>query len=119
MFSFYRNTKSRVQNEYEEQVIDKMMDDAVTIDYSDFVKEVDNFDEITTKLGYDEDLHVKDDWHVNFYKSEYGGLPCRIFSHSECDFIFLQSKDAKMLNEFYDDMTTMQKKRSTSFGRNK
>jgi len=63
--------------------------------------------------------HVKDDWHVNFYKSEYGGLPCRIFSHSECDFIFLQSKDAKMLNEFYDDMTTMQKKRSTSFGRNK
>ena len=64
------------------------------IEYEDFVQDLEGLDEIAALLGYGEDLPLRDDWSVSFAKSTYAGLPCRIFGHTECDFIFLRDKDA-------------------------
>lgn len=118
-FIFYRNTKDRCDFEQEEEAMEKMNDDKEVITYDEFVKDVEGFEEIATTLGYDDDddLPVKDDWHVGFYESEYGGLPCRMFEHSECDFIFLRPKDALMLAQAFNaNMTPLEWKRHTQFG---
>jgi len=117
MFTFYRNTKSRVDHEQEADLMEKMEEQAELIDYDEFAANVD-FAEVAEQLGYDDDLPLKDDWHVTYSKSKYGGLPCYILGHSECDFIFLQSKDAKMLQEsFAKGMTDLEWKRHTQYGK--
>jgi hypothetical protein len=88
------------------------------MEYDDFVQNLEGLDEIAALLGYGDDLPLRDDWSVSFAKSTYGGLPCRILGHTECDFIFLRAEDARMLQEaFAGDLTPEEWKRHTGFGR--
>lgn len=115
-YVYYRNTKDRCDHEYEAQVMEKMGEDSELIDWEEFDQNVE-WQHVASTLGYDEDLSLKDDWHVSYSKSFYGGLPCYVLGHSECDFIFLRQEDAKMLHEFHSqDMTSLEWKRVTSFG---
>lgn len=107
-FVMYRNTKSRVEFEMEEEVMEKMEQDKEVVDFDEFIAEVDqdNFNFVAAGLGYGpgnvlEGITPQDDWSTNFYKSKYGGLPCFIFSHTECDFIFLRPEDSEMLVEHF------------------
>lgn len=104
MFAYYRNTKDRVDLEKEGDVIDRMDDAKAPIEFDAFLQDLDveQFNEIARELGYGPDLQVKDDWSVGFYQSTYGGLPCLIFGHTECDFIFLRREDARMLADAHD-----------------
>jgi hypothetical protein len=116
-FVLYRNTKSRVQYERESDLIDEMEAAKELIDYDEFVQDLTGLDEIAALLGYGRGLRVQDDWSVSFAKSTYGGLPCRIFGHTECDFIFLRAEDAVMLQEAVaHDMTPLEWQRHTGFG---
>jgi hypothetical protein len=116
-FVLYRNTKDRGENERESQVIDKMNSDAEQISFGTFSKYCD-WAEVAKNLGYGRDLPISKDWSVSFSKSKYGGLPCYILGHSECDFIFLRPADAQMLQEaFAKDMTPMEWQRHTQYGK--
>ena len=116
-FVLYRNTKSRVQYERESGLIDEMEAAKELIDYDEFIQDLTGLDEIAALLGYGRGLPVQDDWSVSFAKSTYGGLPCRIFGHTECDFIFLQAEDAAMLQEAVArDMDPLEWQRHTGFG---
>lgn len=99
-FVLYRNTKDRCANEQEENVISKMNDEAIQIAFGTFTKHCD-WKEVAANLGYDQGFTLSGDPHVTYLKSRYGGLPCYILGHSECDFIFLRPDDAKMLQEVY------------------
>ncbi len=117
-FVFYRNTKDRVAFEREAYLIDEMEDAKELIDYEDFVQDLEGLDEIAAALGYGEDLPLRDDWSVSFAKSTFGGLPCRIFGHTECDFIFLRAEDVRTVQEaFANDMTPLEWQRHTAFGK--
>jgi len=117
-FVLYRNTKDRVDFEREAELIDQMEEAKELIEYDDFVQNLEGLDEIAALLGYGDDLPLRDDWSVSFAKSTYGGLPCRILGHTECDFIFLRAEDARMLQEaFAGDLTPEEWKRHTGFGR--
>jgi len=116
-FVLYRNTKDRVEYEREADLIDKMEEAKELIDFGDFVQDLEGLDEIAALLGYGEDLPLQHDSSVSFAKSTYGGLPCRIFGHTECEFIFLREKDADMLQAaFTRDMTPLEWQRHTGFG---
>jgi hypothetical protein len=116
-FVFYRNTKDRVEHEREADLIDDMDATKEVIDYEDFVQDLEGLDEIAALLGYGEHLPLRDDWSVSFAESTYGGLPCRIMGHTECDFIFLRDKDVGMLHAaFAPDMTPLEWQRHTGFG---
>ncbi len=122
-FVFYRNTKDRVRYEREADLIDKMDAAKELIDYEDFVQDLTGLDEIAALLGYGEDLPLRDDWSVSFAKSTFGGLPCRILGHTECDFIFLRAEDAELLQKGIElqkylghDMTPLEWQRHTGFG---
>jgi len=117
-FIFYRNTKDRVSHEQESEVMDQMDDDKESVDYEEFAENVEHGD-VVEQLGYSDDLPLSEDWHVGFYKSLYGGLPCYLLVHSECDFIFLRPKDAQMLHEQFDPgMSELEWRRHTEFGEN-
>jgi hypothetical protein len=117
-FIFYRNTKSRDDDEHEENVMEKADEEKELISYAEFLADVEGFGEITKDLGYGEDLPVQDDWSVSFHKSTYGGLPCRIFCHTECDFIFLRAEDSRMLHEHHaQDIDPVQWQRATGYGK--
>ncbi len=47
-----------------------------------------NWQPVAKRLGYDRDLLLKDDWHVAFYKSHFGKLPCYYFVWSAIEQIF-------------------------------
>ncbi len=116
-FVLYRNTKDRVDHEQEADLIDTMDAAKELIDYEDFIHDLEGLDEIAAILGYGEDLPLRDDWSVSFAKSTYGGLPCRIFGHTECDFIFLRAEDADTLRTaFAHNMTPLEWQRHTAFG---
>ena len=116
-FILYRNTKDRVEHEREADLIDEMDAAKEMIEYEDFVQNLEGLDEIAALLGYGEDLPLKDDWSVGFAKSTYGGRPCRILGHTECDFIFLRAGDARMFQEaFAQEMTLLEWQRHTGFG---
>ena len=116
-FILYRNTKDRVEHEREADLIDEMDAAKEMIEYEDFVQSLEGLDEIAAALGYGEDLPLRDDWSVSFAKSTFGGLPCRIVGHTECDFIFLRAEDARMLQEaFAQEMTPLEWHRHTGFG---
>ena len=34
--------------------------------------------------------HIKDDWHVGFWKSRYSGAPCYYITHSAIEYIFTE-----------------------------
>jgi hypothetical protein len=116
-FVLYRNTKDRVDFEREAELIDQMEEAKELIEYDDFVQNLEGLDEIAALLGYGDDLPLRDDWSVSFAKSTYGGLPCRILGHTECDFIFLRAEDARMLQEaFAQELTPEEWQRHTGFG---
>jgi len=119
-FVLYRNTKSRVEHEREEEVMDRMEADAEIIDFEEFAENCE-FNEVAEQLGYGDDLPLADDWSVSFSKSQFGGLPCFILGHTECDFIFLKPEDANMLGEHHgqaaEGMTDMEWKRHTGYGK--
>lgn len=120
-FVLYRNTKSRCDFEQESNVIDQMELDAESIDYQEFDENCD-FEQVAKELGYDEDLSLEEDWHVSYSKSKFGGLPCFVLGHSECDFIFMRHEDIDMLNEFHgkdaNNVSDLQWERHTQFGIN-
>lgn len=118
IYDYYRNTKDRDQDEHEAELIERMDDQKEPLDYDDFVRDVPGFEEFATILGaMTPDLPVKDDWSVGFYSSTYGEFPCRLFSHTECDFIFLQAVHAKFLYEMHSAGVPPERwKRATGFG---
>ena len=118
-FILYRNTKDRVEHERQSNLIDEMEEAKELIDYDEFVQDLEGLGELAASLGYGEELPLKDDWSVSFATSTFGGLPCRILGHTECDFIFLRAEDAKMLHEaFKNDMTPLEWERHTGYGKN-
>lgn len=118
-FVFYRNTKDRVSHEKESEVIDKMDDDKEGIAFSTFSRHC-KWNEVAKNLGYGRDLPLSKDWSVGFYKSKYGGLPCYILGHTECDFIFLKPEDANMLQkQFVPDVGDAEWERHTGYGPNR
>lgn len=117
---YYRNTKSRLDDDHEADVMEKMNELAEDIDYDEFCALVDpaSLKSVTDPLGYGSDLPLKEDWHVGYKKSKYGGCECAVLCHSECDFIFLKPKDAAMLQEaFAQGVNPLQWERCTSFGK--
>lgn len=121
-FVLYRNTKSRCDNEQESDVMDRMEAESELIDYEEFAENCE-FETVAAELGYDDDLTLEGDWHVGYSKSNFGGLPCYILAHSECDFIFLKPEDAKMLAEHHGQeamgMSDMEWQRHTGYGKNR
>lgn len=119
-FVFYRNTKSRCDFEKESDVIDQMESQAELSDFDEFDAHC-QYESIAEELGYDADLSLKDDWHVGYLKSKFGGLPCFVLDHSECKFIFLRPHDAEMLQEYHGKdavgVNDLQWKRHTQFGK--
>ena len=115
-FILYRNTKDRVDFEREAELIDKMEEDKELVDYNEFVQDLEGLDELAAILGYGEDLPLKDDWSVSFATSKFGGLPCKILGHTECDFIFLRAEDVQMIQRGYD-MSSLEWERHTGFGK--
>jgi hypothetical protein len=116
-FVLYRNTKDRCGNEHEAEAIEKADELATIIEYDEFAENCEH-GEIAEQLGYGENLPLSEDWHVSFTKSTYGGLPCFIFGHSECDFIFLKPEDAKMLQEqFSKGISPSDWERATGYGK--
>ncbi len=115
-FIYYRNTKDRVGDEHEQEVIDKAEEGKEEIDFSEFKAEVEGLDSLAGHLGCTTD-QLGGDWSINFYKSTYGGLPCRIMATAECDYIFLLPADASMLAQIQSrGVSGTQWKRATSFG---
>ena len=115
-FVLYRNTKDRCSNEKEAEVIENMNEQAEQISFGTFTKNCVWID-VAKNLGYGRDLPLSKDWSVKFSKSKYGGLPCYVLGHTECDFIFLRPEDAKMLQEaFSNDMTPLEWQRHTQYG---
>lgn len=118
-FVLYRNTKDRCADEKESEVIDRMGQDAEAISFRTFSKNCD-WAEVAKNLGYDRSLPLSKDWSVSFSRSKYGGLPCFVLGHTECDFIFLRPADAKMLQEsFASDMSPAEWERHTGYGENR
>lgn len=119
-FVLYRNTKSRTDYEREEEVMSQMEDDSEAIDFEEFANNCE-FDEVAAQLGYNDDLPLAEDWSVSFSKSQFGGLPCFILGHTECDFIFLKPEDARMLAKFHGKsglgMTDKEWERRTHYGK--
>lgn len=40
-------------------------------------------------IGSTRGLHLKDDWHVRYYKSRFRGVPCYYIVHSAIEYIFV------------------------------
>lgn len=40
-------------------------------------------------IGSSKGLHLKDDWHVSFYKSKYNNKVCYYMKHSAIEYIFI------------------------------
>lgn len=118
-FVFYRNTKYRCNSEQEAEVMDSCEEQREAIDYDEFIQHIkpEDFAEIAESLGYDDELKPEDDWSLAYFKSSYGGVPCFVFSCTECDFIFLKRDDAKMLLERYASGDDPDWGRKTQFGK--
>ena len=116
-FVLYRNTKDRVEFEHEAELMERMDETKEPIDYEEFVQDMEGLDKLAASLGYGDDLPMEKDWSVSFSRSTYGGLPCRILGHTECDFIFLRTEDARKLQEvFASGMSETEWRRHTGFG---
>ena len=79
--------------------IDNMKDQAIKISYKTMLKHCNSLKEKAKELGYDlrkdsknsHGITLKNDWHVNFYKSNYQGKPCYYFTWSGIEFIWIKN----------------------------
>ena len=73
----------------------EMVDNAVEITLATFVRHTENNsrNELLRHLGYaigaERGLHIKDDWHVSYWKGYYQGNPCVYLYHSAIEYIFI------------------------------
>jgi hypothetical protein len=49
-------------------------------------------DDLGYAVGAERGLHIKDDWHVGYYKSQFQGRPCYFIQHSHIEHIFQESE---------------------------
>lgn len=75
--------------------IGAMVDQAQDITYRTFAKHCD-WQPIARELGYavgpSPELHMKDDWHIGYYRSKYRGKPCYFFKWSAIEYVFVQTR---------------------------
>lgn len=69
--------------------IDNMVDRAREITYRTARKWLASFDEWMEKMGYNHKFHMKNDYHVRYFKSVYRGKPCVYVVHSAIEYIFI------------------------------
>lgn len=118
-FVLYRNTKDRCESEREEVLMEQMEEQKEAIEFDRFKTEVEGWEDVARNLGYDDLDFFAKDWSLGFFVSRYGGRPCRMLEHTECDFIFLLPKDAENFRAaFEEDLTLLQKQRATGYGPN-
>ena len=48
-------------------------------------------DDLGYAVGSEQGLHIKDDWHVTYHKSQFRGRPCYYVRHSAIEHIFLEA----------------------------
>ena len=78
------------------EAINVMTDQAVEITYKTFMKHVKR-EEVARLFPdyewsgkrYGGGLHIKNDWHISYYKSVYKGMPCVYMCHSAIEYIFV------------------------------
>lgn len=59
-------------------------------------------------IGNEKGLHLKDDYHVEYYRSTYDGVPCYYMKHSAIEYIFLPvSKLLQYVCTFMGQSTSM------------
>ena len=118
-YVLYRNTKDRCDTEQEAEVMDSCEEQREAIAYDEFIQHIkpEDFAELAESLGYGDDFKLEDDWSLAYFKSSYGGLPCFVFSSTECDYIFLKRDDAKMLLERYASSDDLDWGRKTRAGK--
>ena len=49
-------------------------------------------------MGSGDGLHLKDDWHVNYYRSTFRGQPCYYAKHSAIEHIFTLQQIVAVIN---------------------
>ena len=73
-------------------IIDKMCEQAIEIDYNDFITQVEVKHLVKLFPQYDwtdgDDLKLIDDWHVSYWQSQYLNRECVYVEHSCVEYIF-------------------------------
>ena len=66
------------------------------ITYRTMLKHCPDLLDFAERLGYErkssQGLTLKNDWHVNYYKSVYKGRPCYYMDHSRIEYIWIKAK---------------------------
>jgi len=80
---------------HELPLLEEMMDQGKPISYNTFMKYADRESVEATFEGYNwtgrksNGLRLKDDYHVHYYKSRWGNLPCVYVVHSAIEHVFI------------------------------
>ncbi len=75
-------------------LIGQMVGDAREVSWETFLHHI-PYDALKTMFpqyawGPERGLRLKDDWHVTYYKSRYGGQPCYFIIHSAIEYVFVK-----------------------------
>ena len=67
-----------------------IIDNNEEITYNTFRKHINNesFYSLHESLGYSKDFHIKNDWHVTYYKAKYKGITVYMLCHSCIEYVF-------------------------------
>lgn len=76
--------------------LDQMMEDATEITFETFAAHC-NWREHAAGLNYGRDFPLSKDWHVSYYKSRWGGVPCYYFVWSAIEQVFIRPSDQRRL----------------------
>lgn len=67
-----------------------IVDNNIDITYNTFLKHINSqdFKELCNDLGYNEDFHIKNDWHVSYHRAKYEGKTIYFLCHSAIEYVF-------------------------------
>lgn len=69
-----------------------MMDSALEVTYETIRKHIADFADVCKMFGYavgnEAGLHMRNDWHVRYYRSKYCGEKCYVIQHSGIEYVF-------------------------------
>jgi len=78
------------------EALNKMIEEAVEVEYSAMLRNCENLTIWAQRQGYSRNIHqgltLKDDWHVSFHKSTFEGKPCYYLRWSAIEFIWVRRK---------------------------